>query len=92
MNKDKNEAIIHFNNEIYGIFALNRENTIHLDTLVTIVIFEGKAKISFSTCKDQLCVNQGWSNKQPIVCVPNKTMIDFHDEKDDKDNRIFITH
>ena len=90
-NNQQTEIIINHNNEIYTQILLTEDKNIYIDTQAIIEIKEEKVRILKSSCKNQLCVIQGWSSKQPIICVPNKIMIEFVGEKEAKD-RLFITH
>ncbi len=60
-------------------FALKSEEG-HL----TVQIQNGKVRVKSSTCKDKLCVKQGWINKsgESIVCLPNRISISIIGEKD----------
>ena len=89
--KEKTEVSINLNNEFYAAFPLNKDKIIYIESLATVEIKDNKASISFSTCKNQNCVIQGWSNKQPILCVPNKILLQFSSDKKNEKDRIFIT-
>ena len=87
----KIDIIITHNNQVYATLPLMSDNTILLEDIAIIEINNNKARISFSTCKNQLCIKQGWSDRLPIICVPNMILIDFKDNNNDKD-RMFITY
>ena len=91
-NKEKQTITIVYNNEIFAIIPLNTENTIFIDSLAIIEIQNQNARISYSTCKNQHCVQQNWSNRQPIICVPNKILINFSYINSHDNERLFITH
>lgn len=44
---------------------------------LTFIIQDKKVKVTESTCKDKLCVKQGWISKtgESIVCLPNRITI-----------------
>ena len=45
----------------------------------TIVAEQGRIRVSEAGCPDQVCVNQGWisDGTVPIVCLPNKLIIEI---------------
>lgn len=88
--KDNNILILNFNNQIYTVESLTESKTIELDTVAVIEINDGKARIAYSTCKNQNCVSHGWSNSESIICVPNKIHLDFSNNNDEE--KVFITH
>jgi hypothetical protein len=62
-------------------FKINGEYT-------NIVAFEnGRASISYSTCKDQVCVHTGWLSVpgQSAVCLPNRVILRIEGENADYD-------
>ena len=89
---DNQQVIISFNNQIFTTEYLKNNHTIMIDSLVVIEIDDNKARISFSTCKNQQCVNKGWSNNLPIICVPNRIMLDFKKNNRNKRDELFITY
>jgi len=93
MNKSSNNQVtISFNNQVFGIEELRYSNIIELDTLAVVEILDNRARISFSTCRNQHCVKQGWSNSLPVVCVPNRVMLEFNGNKTRRRDEVFITY
>jgi len=45
----------------------------------TILVEPGRIRVSAASCPDQICVNQGFiaDGTTPIVCLPNKLMIEI---------------
>lgn len=45
----------------------------------TIVAEQGRIRVESAGCPDQVCVNQGWISDStvPIVCLPNKLIIEI---------------
>ena len=43
----------------------------------TILVEQGRIRVSEANCPDQVCVDQGWisNGTVPIVCLPHKLMI-----------------
>ena len=66
----------------YGIYSLAQDQTIDvtLDGHTNhITIKDGKVSMSYSTCKNQICVNTKaiTESKDTIVCLPNKVMVEI---------------
>ena len=93
MNKQPNTNItISYNNQIHSTASLSDEIFIQIEPHAVIEIKDNKARIISSTCKNQVCVRQGWSTRTPIICVPNKIIIEFSDIKNTQaHDRLFIT-
>lgn len=68
---------------IYGRYDLMANQIFEIDEHNTIEIKDGKAAIIFSDCADKRCVKQGFSNSMPIICMPNRLMLEFVNEKDE---------
>lgn len=45
----------------------------------TVLVQQGHVRMMEASCPDQVCVNQGWisDNALPIVCLPNKVIIEI---------------
>ena len=80
---------IYKDNILYKTEQLNKTMTIPVDSLLFIEIFDGKARIVHSTCKNLICERMGWSNSKPIICVPNKVHLEFSSQNKEE---IFITY
>jgi hypothetical protein len=48
---------------------------------IEIEIWNNKVRMLNSTCPDQSCVKQGWSDNLPIVCVPNEIVLVIKSKK-----------
>ncbi|MCK4957679.1 MAG: NusG domain II-containing protein [Candidatus Cloacimonetes bacterium] len=84
LNKCKTEKqveIYQANELIYSI-PLNEDNEITIGNNAIVQIKNKRVRIVESSCKNKLCVKQGWSNKLPIICVPNKIAIIIRSNKD----------
>lgn len=57
------------------------------DGVNTVQIENGKIRVLEADCPDQVCVHMGWlsSGSLPIVCIPNRLVIEFTDSNDDVD-------
>lgn len=49
----------------------------------TLVIKDGKAKVTDANCPDGICVNHKWVNRsgESIICLPHKFVVTVTDEK-----------
>ena len=88
-NSKKSQVIIYKNNTVFATEYLNKNQIIPIDSLLYVEISNGKARIIHSTCKNLTCERIGWSNTQPIICIPNKIYLEFPKGKSED---IFITH
>ena len=66
----------------YGIYSLSQDQTIDvtLDGHTNhITIKDGTVSMTYSTCKNQVCVNTGAIShtKDAIVCLPNKVVAEI---------------
>ncbi len=63
------------------IITVSGEN----DAENVVEVIDGKVHMLSSTCKDKICVNSGWrdSTGTPIVCMPNKIVIDVKGDSDE---------
>lgn len=77
-----NVVIISQNGEIIYTIDLSKEN----DRIITveyhgsknvIEIKNGNIHILDADCPDHICVNTGWLKNVPIVCLPNKLVIEY---------------
>ncbi|MCF7912382.1 MAG: NusG domain II-containing protein [Candidatus Cloacimonetes bacterium] len=62
-------------NAIVGKYPLDKDRTIEINPGTILEIKDGKYRLASSACKKQICVKQGWSSNQPIICVPQKLII-----------------
>jgi len=70
----------------YGTYNLNRNQTVEIvseNGTNTLVIEDGKARISCATCPDKICVGMHpLSVDSPgiIVCLPNEVIVELKNE------------
>jgi hypothetical protein len=89
---ESNVVIIQVNNAIYEIRSLCEDSITQIGNFATLQIFEGNARILNSTCRNQHCVMKNWSNRTPIICVPNRILIEFIlQESIQNEEEMFIT-
>lgn len=73
---------IHYHNKLFGTFSLQEDQIINLAEGIQIEISNGKIRMKQNTCIHQYCVQQGWSDSLPIICVPNEISIVIKSKKE----------
>lgn len=82
-NTGGEKAIVTVDGELYGTYSLSENQTIEVvqDHGHTnyITIKDGTVSMTYSTCKNQVCVDTGAisETRDSIVCLPNKVMIEI---------------
>jgi len=74
---------ISYHNELVGIYSLNESRIIDIDAGIQVEIDNNKIRIKRNTCAHQYCVQQGWSDGLPVICVPNEVSIVFISKKEE---------
>ncbi|MBR1763831.1 MAG: NusG domain II-containing protein [Ruminococcus sp.] len=55
----------------------------------TVEIKDGKIRICEADCPDRVCVHTGWLTSDiPIVCLPNRLVIEYADGASDADSEL----
>ncbi len=70
-------AYIYREDALFGIYELNKSQTIIISESCTAEIRDGRIRMLSSDCPDQICVRQGWTNALPIICQPNRIVIEI---------------
>ena len=54
------------------------------DSSNTVEIRDGRIRVAEAECPDKTCVRMGWlrSSSMPVVCLPNRLIIEFADGSD----------
>ena len=76
------KAVVTVDGEIYGTYSLSddQEITVERDGHTNkITIKDGSAQMTYSTCKNQVCVKTGAISEtnESIVCLPNRVMVEI---------------
>ncbi len=79
---------ISYHNKFVASVPLDKDKTINIDEGIVVEIKDGEVRIKESTCKNKYCVKQGWSNRFPIICIPNEVSVVI---KSKKKEEILIT-
>ncbi|MBO4234959.1 MAG: NusG domain II-containing protein [Firmicutes bacterium] len=87
---DTNTVVVKVDGKVYGTYSISKDQTIKIekdDHYNLIEIKDGKVKMAESNCHNQLCVKQGAisSGNMPIVCLPNRVIVNISGEEDDID-------
>lgn len=93
-NNNRNLVVIEYNNEVFKTADLNKDQTINVDHHIIVEIKDQKVRIKQSDCKNQLCVKQGWTTINPLICVPNHVIVKIEKSKEElkKETKMLITY
>ena len=86
-NAAGDRAVVTVDGQVYGTYNLLEDQEIQVvqddDHMNYITIKDGTVSMTFSTCKNQVCVNTGTISEtmDSIVCLPNKVMIEIQGSK-----------
>ena len=85
--KDSGSKVqIFVKNKLQGEYLLSEPQLISINNDEIIVeIKDEKARLLKSSCKNQLCVKQSWSNSFPVICLPNQIELRF-EQKNSNDS------
>lgn len=84
LKKDNNYAYVYYNNKLIKEIDLNKDNNYTVDGYngkVKIVVKNKQLKVDEESSPLHLCSLQGFSNTSPIVCLPNKIVIEFNNNE-----------
>lgn len=75
--------------QVYGIYPLNEDCEIDVTEdghTNHITIKDGQVSMSYSTCRNQVCVNTGAisQSKDAIVCLPNRVVVEIISSEEGK--------
>jgi hypothetical protein len=74
-------VVIRCGDVLIGRFPLDQDRLVVVQPGIEVEIRDGRARMHKSTCRNQLCVRQGWSRGTPIICLPQKVSIEFESKK-----------
>lgn len=85
-NAEGQRAVITVDGQIYGVYDLSENQVIEVNQnghQNYITIKDGLVSMSFSDCRNQVCVNSApiSQTKDTIVCLPNKVLIEIQSEE-----------
>lgn len=89
MNKPQSDIVtITQDGQMLYMLDLSKEKdrciTVQYDGRENVIeIKDGRIRILEAGCPDHTCINTGWLEDVPIVCLPNKLVIEFADKDTD---------
>ncbi|MGL5259417.1 MAG: NusG domain II-containing protein [Lachnospiraceae bacterium] len=71
------KVIIEVGGKFYNEYKIEEEQVIVIEDTNEVAIEEGFVFMKSSTCRDQICVNQGkiYEGYETIICLPNQVVI-----------------
>lgn len=77
---------ITLNNQEYGIYNLNDEQTININNENILIIKNHEIYMDKATCPDKTCIHQGHISKKgaSIICLPHKLIVEIIEGQEDK--------
>jgi len=75
---------IRYHNKLVTSAPLNKDRIIEIDAGIVVEIKDGKVRIKESNCKNKYCIKQGWSDRFPIICIPNEVSVMIKSKKKEK--------
>lgn len=81
--KENSVVSVYKGDRLWGEYPLDVDRVVKVDEHNTFQIKEGKVSMVYADCPDKRCVKQGSTSKLPIVCLPNKLVIQIKSQKGD---------
>jgi len=77
--KDQRSLSVHVykDGKLIGQYPLNKNRKIEIDEHNTVEIVNGKALMQYADCPDKRCMKQGATSLMPIVCLPNRVVLEI---------------
>lgn len=79
--KDRKAVFIYKNDRLWGEYPINEDRIVQIDAHNRIMISDGRVAMIEADCPDHRCVKQGFSSKLPIICMPNRVMIEIKESE-----------
>lgn len=67
-----------------GEYPLEEDRDIAIDMHNRLRISDHKVRMIYADCPDKRCIKQGASNMFPIICLPNRLVVEIKNLKGDK--------
>ncbi len=83
-SKPNSQVYIYKDNRLVGVYSLKNDKIINIDSHNSVEIKKGKVRMKYTDCPDALCVKQGFTNSMPIICLPNKVVIEIRNNGEQK--------
>jgi hypothetical protein len=75
---DERNVYIYKNNQLIGVYPLQEDRVIRIDEHNIVEIKNSKVKMLYADCPNHNCVRQGAGDILPIICLPNKVVVEIH--------------
>jgi hypothetical protein len=75
--EDQRRVFIYKDNLAVGSYPLNQDRVVRIDEHNTVEIKNSKVRMLSADCPDHRCVKQGAGDVLPIVCLPNRVVVEI---------------
>lgn len=94
LRKEGAVAEVRVDGELYGTYALDKEQEVDIGTGNRILIADASVQMIYADCPDQICVHQGRisSGGATITCLPHRVTVQVHgaDQADDEGPDVIV--
>jgi hypothetical protein len=81
--KNHKRVYIYKDNVLLGTYSLTENRDLVIDSHNVVRIQDNEVMMLKSDCPDKRCVRQGKSDSLPIICLPNRVVVELkRDEKE----------
>ncbi|MDD2332589.1 MAG: NusG domain II-containing protein [Candidatus Cloacimonetes bacterium] len=78
------KAIVYKDDMVIAELPLNKDRIFVIDDHNTLEIKNGRIRMIKSDCPDKRCIKQGFIRSMPIICMPNKVVIEIVTDRKEK--------
>lgn len=82
--KDDRQVYVYKDNSIFGSYPLAQDWVIRIDGHNTVKIAGGKVMMLEADCPDKRCVKQGAGDALPIICLPNRVVVEIYSAREER--------
>lgn len=82
-SKGQKTVYVYKNDLLWGEYPLAQDRVVHVDAHNSFEIRDYKVGMIKADCPDKRCIKQGFGNTLPIICLPNKLMIQIKDGEEE---------
>jgi len=75
-SKPNSQVYVYKENLLWGVYPLDRDEVIAIDEHNTIEIKGDRVHMIKADCPDKRCIKQGWATNLPIICLPNRVIVE----------------
>lgn len=84
LTSGEREVRIYVDDNLNGVYNLNKDQTININEHCSAQIKNHQIRMIQADCRDKLCVKQGWTKQKPVICLPNRVVIEIVNPKEQK--------